>query len=164
MSETSETSVSSSSSSLHASDLNAMPAARPPGADPATRVLRILLVEDHADTAEIFLRILCIDGHRVRLAATLAEARSLCREILRESVAAGDPDSGLDVVLCDVGLPDGNGADLLPLLRALHHGAKVIATTSYCMPDDLARVKDAGFDAVLSKPFEFPHLMALLRD
>jgi hypothetical protein len=32
------------------------------------------------------------------------------------------------------------------------------------MPDDLTRVKDAGFDAILSKRFEFPQLMAILRD
>jgi CheY-like chemotaxis protein len=164
MSETSETSVSSSSSSLHTSDLTAMPAARPPGAGPDARVFRILLVEDHADTADVFRRILQTDGHQVHLATTLAQARALCRELSRQSVPAGDPSGGLDVVLCDLGLPDGSGADLLPLARSLHPGAKIIATTSYCMPDDLARVKDAGFDAVLSKPFEFPRLMALLRE
>src|SRR5690606_10974124 len=69
--------------------------------DSSARRLRLLLVEDHADTARVLARLLERIGHTVRTAGTIAAAREAVKS---------EP---FDVVLCDLGLPDGSGLDLI---------------------------------------------------
>lgn len=100
------------------------------------RPLRLLLVEDHADSAELLAELLESRGHTVRVAATASDA--LAR-------AAEEP---FDLVVSDVGLPDASGYDLMKQLRD-KFALKGIALTGTRESD---KVRAAGFVAYLSKP------------
>ena len=62
-----------------------------------------------------------------------------------------------DVLVSDICLPDGNGADLLRKLST-HGSVRAVALSGYGMPDDIARSKDAGFAEHLTKPIEVERL------
>ena len=99
----------------------------------------ILLVEDHVDTRQIMTRLLKRFGCTVTSAGTVAEALEFARC------------HTFDLVISDVGLPDGSGTELMRELK-LHHGLRGIALSGYGMDDDLARSKEAGFEVHLTKP------------
>ena len=105
----------------------------------ATQSLRILLVDDHEPTARTLAAALRGLGHVVRTAGSVAEA---------VAVAAGH---ALDLVVSDLGLPDGSGHDLMLALRAAHH-LPGIALSGYGMPEDVARSLASGFARHLTKP------------
>jgi DNA-binding response OmpR family regulator len=110
--------------------------------------LRILLTEDHFDTASNLKRLLVRRGHEVDVASTVAEARALIGR------------KPFDILLSDIGLPDGKGLDLMqPFLNA-SAGRSVagIALSGYGMPEDVRRSMDAGFSHHLTKPVEFARL------
>jgi two-component system CheB/CheR fusion protein len=106
---------------------------------------RILLVEDHVDTARVMGRLLTAGGHVVRTAHTCAAALA---------VAAVEP---FDVVVSDLGLPDGSGLDLMRRLQELRP-ITGIALTGYGMEDDVRRTRDAGFAEHLVKPINVEDL------
>ena len=56
-----------------------------------------------------------------------------------------------DVLICDIGLPDGNGYELMTELRG-SHGITGIALTGYGMEEDVSRSQAAGFITHLTKP------------
>jgi two-component system CheB/CheR fusion protein len=117
----------------------------------STRCLRILMVEDHRDTANVFGRILNSMGHSVRMAGD-------CR-IARETARQG----GFDLLICDIALPDGNGLELLPQLRQeLGHFA-AIAFSAYASEADQQRARFSGFDAFLAKPATTQDLARVLQ-
>ena len=122
-----------------------------PSARPSrdNRRLRILLVEDHPDTADVLGRVLRSRGHEVKVCDSVAAAAS--------AVQTGE----LDLLLSDIGLPDGTGLDLIRQIR-LRHKIPAIALTGYGMDDDIARCKDAGFDGHLTKPVSFEKLDAII--
>ena len=99
----------------------------------------VLLVEDHLDTRQIMTRLLKRFGCVVVSAGTVAEALEL---------AAAQT---FDVLISDVGLPDGSGTDLMRELKS-KYGLRGIALSGFGMDDDLARSKEAGFEAHLTKP------------
>ncbi|HVU23452.1 MAG TPA: PAS domain S-box protein [Opitutus sp.] len=100
---------------------------------------RILLVEDHKPTRTALAQLLRQRRYGVATAGTVGEARQLA--------AAG----GIDLVISDVGLPDGNGYELMKELRA-HHQLKGIALSGYGTDQDLAHSHAAGFEMHLTKP------------
>jgi len=116
----------------------------------ATRALSILLVEDHADTAHAMSRLLRRLGHTVQTSGTVAEAAELARN------------APYDLLLSDIGLPDGTGIDLIRQVRA-HRDLTAIALTGYGMEDDIARCLEAGFCAHLTKPIDFQHLERMVQ-
>jgi CheY-like chemotaxis protein len=103
----------------------------------------ILLVEDHADTAEVLAEFLMDAGHRVSVAGSVEEALARARAV--------QEDRGLDLVISDLGLPDGSGLDLMPRLKDLY-GLKGIALSGYGMDEDLQKSVEAGFEVHLTKP------------
>jgi signal transduction histidine kinase/ActR/RegA family two-component response regulator len=109
------------------------------------RALRILLVEDHVDTAHVMVRLLRRMGHAVTHASNVEVALTLAREQAR-----GD---GLDLVMSDLGLPDGSGLDLMKILSA-EYGLRGIALSGYGMEDDLRQSLAAGFSQHLTKPVD----------
>ena len=112
--------------------------------------MNILLVEDHPDTAQALKRYLQGCGHPVVRAGSCAEA-------------LGHPDlARMDVLICDIGLPDCSGWDLLPELRAQMPHAYAVAITARSLPSDQARSLAAGFQAHLTKPFGPHQLLELL--
>lgn len=113
--------------------------------------MRILLVEDQADSARALAMLLRMDGHTVRVAGDLRSARAF----------AGN--ESFDVLLCDLGLPDGSGLDLMRQLKSLYK-IKGIALTGATMYEDAASCRAAGFDAHLTKPFAPESLNSILEE
>jgi len=108
----------------------------------STVCLRILLVEDHADTASVLARFLRMSGHRVDVAPDVATALQL---------AAGH---GFDLLISDLGLPDGSGLDLLQTLRSRAFTFPALAMTGYGQETDIKQCRDAGFADHLTKPID----------
>jgi CheY-like chemotaxis protein len=119
-----------------------------------SRPLRIFLVENHPDTLKYYQMYLQMEGHSVFHARTMNEAF--------ESI----PHSDCDVLISDVGLPDGTGWDLLDRLRKenLPHPAYAIAVSGYGRDEDRARSRAAGFRHHLLKPFDPSDLDAMLEE
>lgn len=117
------------------------PSATPPPAGSQ----RLLLVEDHEATLQVLTRLLGRAGYRVTTAGTVAGARE---------IAAREP---FDLVVSDIGLPDGTGIELMEALHS-RHGLRGIALTGYGMEDDLRRSREVGFVEHLVKPVDFAQL------
>jgi two-component system, chemotaxis family, CheB/CheR fusion protein len=114
------------------------------------RPCHILLVEDHADTAAMMTRLLARRGYVVTLATTLAEAR----EALRSGT--------FDLLLSDLGLPDGSGLDLMRELASRTPKVPGVALSGYGMPEDARKSLDAGFLEHVTKPVAVERLWATL--
>lgn len=106
----------------------------------ASKPLNILLVEDHADTALIMRRLLKMNGHDVETAGDVAAALTLA-EARR-----------FDLLISDIGLPDGSGVDLLRTLRFRGCHMPGIALSGYGQEEDIRHSKEAGFSSHLIKP------------
>ncbi len=117
---------------------------KPPGA------LRILLVEDHADTVRALRQILCLDGHDVQTAGDVASAMALAAT------------AGFDLVISNLGLPDGSGLDLMRQLRMAHAAIRGIALSGYGRAEDVAQSHEAGFSEHLTKPIDLARLNATI--
>jgi len=115
------------------------------------RKLQILLVEDHADSAMVLERFLTRLGHQVDTCHTITAARN--------SLANG---RDFDMVFSDIGLPDGTGIELIKEIRQKHTWPAV-ALTGFGMNEDVARCREAGFDAHLTKPVSIQNLEAVIR-
>lgn len=112
--------------------------------------LRICMVENHGDTAELLLLLLTQKGHRVVHATTCAQARTVLDQ------------GGFDVLLSDIGLPDGNGWDLLAERDADSRPPCAIAMSGFGSPSDRRKSQAAGFQHHLLKPVALPELLRLL--
>lgn len=127
-------------------------AAEPPAARPGDgerERLRVLVVEDNEDAAEALRDALEFQGHEVALASRGQKGIELARQLLP------------DVVLCDLGLPDGvTGFDVARALRAdpRTRPLYLVALTGYGRPEDKQQCVEAGFDAHLTKPVTFEAL------
>ena len=115
------------------------------------RSLRILLVEDHGDTRRTLARLLKHFGHDISVAENTEDAL----EILRSKT--------LDVVLSDIGLPDGSGYDVIAEAKRKQR-VTGIALTGFGMEEDIKRSKKAGFDFHLTKPVDFQELRSVLAE
>lgn len=125
-----------------------MPAAGGP-VPPPGRPMRVLVVEDHADTAAVYAMFLSGLGYRVECAETPADAEQLC--------GAGSP-SAFDLMIIDIGLPGEDGWSVVPKLLAACPGAKAVAVSGYAGKDAEHRSRAAGFAAHLSKPVSLSSL------
>ena len=110
--------------------------------------LRVLIVEDHPDTRRTLERLLVKWGHTVAVAEDLASARALL---------AAQP---IDLLLTDLGLPDGHGTDLMIELRAQGIETPGIALSGFGTENDTARSLEAGFAAHFTKPVGTQNLRA----
>lgn len=124
-------------------------AARPPQAG-----LRILLVEDHDDSRRAMKRLLMVLKHTVHDAANVAGALALADA------------QAFDLIISDVGLPDGTGLDLMRALRQRTRNETIpgIALTGYGTAADITAAHDAGFATHLTKPINFTALQAAIRE
>jgi len=109
---------------------------------------RILVVDDHVDTCTGMALLLTRRGYEVRIAHNVADAIAL---------AAGEK---FDLLISDLGLPDGTGLDIMKAVRA--GGLRGVALSGYGMEEDLAKSCAAGFSEHLIKPVNIERLDALL--
>ncbi len=118
------------------------------------RNLHILLVEDNEDTLRILSRLLERAGCKVITAQSIGAAKSVA-----QSVAEGT--EKFDLVISDLGLPDGDGRDLM---RELHNrdGLSGIAISGYGMEEDIEKSLAAGFAKHLTKPIQIEELQATI--
>jgi CheY-like chemotaxis protein len=117
------------------------------------RPLRILLVEDHADTAIQLSRLLKKAGHQVTWASSIQEARTT----VAGSLAGKGIGSGFDLIISDLGLPDGTGHELMRELSSRHR-LPAIALSGYGLESDVQESLDAGFSCHLTKPVDWAEL------
>src|SRR5204863_6691567 len=107
----------------------------------------ILLVEDHQDTAQQLIRLLKRAGHEVAWAASIREARDLI------AAAQLDKRGVFNILISDLGLPDGSGHDLMRDLASAHT-MPGIALSGYGMKDDIDHSIAAGFSRHITKPVD----------
>jgi PAS domain S-box-containing protein len=112
--------------------------------------MRLLLVEDHHDTARTISRLLRSAGFTVTTATDVASAS-----------AAADKEP-FDVLVSDLGLPDGDGYEIMRRIRAIR-SMPGIAMSGYGMNEDRRRSHEAGFSEHLVKPIDLPQLVAAIR-
>ena len=110
---------------------------------------RLLLVEDDRATYSALRGILNLRGWDVRVATSLAEARS----VLIESV---------DAVILDLMLPDGRGEGLIPEIRARHPFIPVAVTTGISDGPRMQAVEQMGATALLRKPITLVELLKVI--
>lgn len=101
---------------------------------------RILLVEDHGDTARIMANVLTRSGYEVRSAGDVASALNIAREW------------NFDLLISDLGLPDRSGLELIREIRRFRSDVPAIALSGYGTEQDLAQSREAGFHEHLIKP------------
>jgi signal transduction histidine kinase len=111
---------------------------------------RVLLVDDHIDTARAMGRLLKRWGCVVETADSVRSALK---------VADG---SKFDVLISDIGLPDGTGLDLIRQLQK-RHSVRGIAVSGFGMEEDLNSSRSAGFLEHLVKPVDLSKLEAAIR-
>ncbi len=129
-------------------ETSAAPAAAPDAREPVPRLdgLRVLVVDDEADTRDIMAAALEASGARVQLAASARDAFDILAR------------APVDVLLSDIAMP---GEDGLALIRKVRSSAvpdvasiPAAAVTAFTSPEDREHALAAGFDAHLAKPFE----------
>ena len=115
----------------------------------APKSLRLLLVDDHADTRAVLSRLLTKSGHEV----VTADSADKALKIL---------DGGrFDALISDIGLPDCSGYELVREAKR-RQPLKGIALSGLGMDDDVLRSMEAGFDCHLTKPINFQELKSVL--
>ena len=118
----------------------------------AIRIVRVMLVEDHAALRQSLASLLSRepDLEVVAQAGSLAEARQML-------------DTPLDVAVLDLSLPDGNGRDLIGKLRRRNAGISILVLSVMLEPGHLEEVLQAGADAVLHKVASPPTIVEEVR-
>jgi CheY-like chemotaxis protein len=110
---------------------------------------RILVVEDHDDTLRSMKVLLHRLGYEVLTADNMADA-------LR--IAMQEP---FDILLSDIGLPDGSGLELLKRIRSIRE-VPALALSGFGMDEDIERSREAGFSDHLTKPVSIDRLQAAI--
>ena len=121
---------------------------------PTSRPLRIFIVENHPDTLRWLGLYLEQLGHTVLSARTMEDALEAL------------PKANCDVLISDIGLPDGDGWTLLRTLRESHrpHPGYAIAMSGFGLNADRTRSEAAGYRHHMLKPFNPDALDTLLEE
>ncbi|MGX4642225.1 hybrid sensor histidine kinase/response regulator [Massilia sp. SYSU DXS3249] len=124
------------------------------GSGSATEVapLRVMVVDDNQDAAQMLATLLEVQGHAVSVEY---DGRGALARARREQP---------QVMLLDIGLPDTDGYALARQLRALPelHGITLVALTGYGQNEDRRRAEEAGFDHHLVKPADLEQVSQIL--
>ena len=112
--------------------------------------VHILLVEDHEDTRSCLSRLLLRCGHDVAAAENVRDALLLLDNLR------------FDVLLSDIGLPDGDGLQLVAAAKRRQKFRQTVALTAWDTAEDRERGRRAGFDHYLTKPLDFRKLRGVL--
>ena len=112
--------------------------------------LRVLLVEDDRDMRSMMQSTLAVEGFDVQTAVSVSEASALVRNCLP------------DVVVLDLGLPDGDGIELVEQVRR-QHSLPILVVSARHQETEKIKLLDAGADDYLTKPFSVGELLARIR-
>ncbi len=112
--------------------------------------LRVLVVEDDREIRALMQTALSVEGFEVQTAVSLSEAGAMLRHHTP------------DVIVLDLGLPDGDGADLVREVRR-HKTIPIIVVSARHQEAQKIRLLDAGADDYLTKPFSVGELLARIR-
>ena len=112
--------------------------------------LRVLVVEDDREIRSLMQSSLSVEGFEVQTAVTVSEAKALLQHLTP------------DVVLLDLGLPDGDGIDLVREVRKRHTLPILVVSARHQEAQKIALL-DAGADDYLTKPFSVAELLARIR-
>ena len=112
--------------------------------------LRVLIVEDHRDTADTLAKWVVSAGHDVKVCYTGFQSEE------------GMRDYRPDVVLLDIGLPDMDGWELAAWLRQQKPAPIIAAVTAYQSAEDRRKSKDTGIDMHIGKPVHRRTIQRLL--
>lgn len=106
--------------------------------------MRVLIVDDNHDIADLCSMILEKSGHEVRTAYSGKEALDMAAEFTP------------NIMMLDIGMPDINGYDVAREIRACEWGKKVLllAISGWSQEEDKRRAIEAGFDHHITKPFD----------
>src|SRR5947207_2742364 len=125
--------------------------AAPVGAGGVRR--NVLVVDDNRDAVESLATVVRLNGHEVHCAHDGEEAVALERK------------HNPDIVLLDIGLPKIDGYEVARRIRARRgsNSVKIVAITGWGQEEDVRRSQEAGFDAHVTKPIDYPVLLELLK-
>ena len=112
--------------------------------------LKVLVVEDDREIRAMMQSSLSVEGFDVQTAVSLSEARALLKH------------SRPDVIVLDLGLPDGDGVELVHELRKQHSTPVIVVSARHQEAQKIALL-DAGADDYLTKPFSVGELLARIR-
>jgi PAS domain S-box-containing protein len=116
--------------------------------------LKILAVDDEADTRELLRSVFEHCGAKVTTAASAAEALTMLEEMRP------------DVLISDIGMPEEDGYELITKVRALpvERGGKTpaVALTAYARAEDRLRALRTGYQMHVPKPVELAELVAIV--
>jgi two-component system CheB/CheR fusion protein len=115
--------------------------------------LRILIVDDSADTVDMLRQLFEMDGAVVATARGASEALEIARH------------KDFDVVLSDISMPGMDGFEFLCRLRELtrHKDVPVLAITGFGGVDDVRRAEAEGFYSHITKPIDVNNVVEILR-
>jgi DNA-binding response OmpR family regulator len=113
--------------------------------------MRVLLVEDNPRLQTLLAETLSAAGFGLDVAASVADLLALVR------------DTPYDLVVLDLGLPDGDGLEAIRLLRAQGAATPILIITARGSIDERVKGLDAGADDYLTKPFNNAELLARVR-
>ena len=116
-----------------------------------TRTCRIFVVEDHPSTARALKEYLETQGYIVTVAGDVASALQFAKN------------GEFDLLICDIGLPDGSGWDLMKKLSA-HRPVRGIAYTASGSAADIAQSEKVGFFKHLVKGSSTEELVAVIQE
>ena len=122
-------------------------------AEAQPRRTRVMIVEDHADFRSLMEVLLDRqpDIELLAQAGSLAEARVQAARF------------EFDVVILDLGLPDGSGADLIAVLRRASPGVRVMVLSASLDPEGIEKARSAGADEILDKLTPVEEVLATVR-
>jgi CheY-like chemotaxis protein len=136
-------------------DAHVLPAAR--ATDRPLEGLRILAVDDEADSREYLQRLLAEQGADIVSVASAAEALD----------ALGTDSGSFNLLVSDIGMPGSTGYDLIEAVRGkLNFDSRhlpAVALTAFTRREDSARALDKGFQKHLAKPVQVGRLIGAIR-
>jgi len=112
--------------------------------------IRVLVVEDDKEIRPLIQASLSVEGFTVQTAVSISEASAILKHALP------------DVMVLDLGLPDGNGADLVRQVRKQSNLPILIVSARHQETEKIALL-DAGADDYLTKPFSVGEMLARIR-
>lgn len=112
--------------------------------------VNVLVVDDQRELRELVAKALTRDGHVVREASGLEQARTAISE-------------DIDLIVLDLGLPDGSGLELCEQLRREMMDTPILILTAHNSVQERVTGLDAGADDFLGKPFAIAELRSRVR-